>query len=95
MAENSTRKTFFILALAFSLVVALIAFGAVAGLLAQWGIIRTFRMGPRALLRWGVGVAALGNLLTAVSPIRSTPVISFGMFPPSVILFLVFLTSTP
>jgi len=44
------------------------AFGAVAGLLAQWGIIRMFEMTPRQLLRWGVAVAALGNLIVAVAP---------------------------
>lgn len=43
-------------------------FGAVAGLLAQWGIIRMFDMTPRQLLRWGVGVAAVGNLIVALSP---------------------------
>jgi MFS family permease len=43
-------------------------FGAVVGLLAQWGIIRTFEMTPRQLLRWGVGVAAIGNLLVAFAP---------------------------
>jgi MFS family permease len=43
-------------------------FGAVVGLLAQWGIIRTFEMTPRQLLRWGVGVAALGNLAVAFAP---------------------------
>ena len=43
-------------------------FGAVAGLLAQWGLIRMFEMTPRQLLRWGVGVAALGNVVVALSP---------------------------
>ncbi|MGA0606407.1 MFS transporter [Phenylobacterium sp. VNQ135] len=43
-------------------------FGAVAGLLAQWGIIRMFQMTPRQLLRWGVAVAAAGNLIVALSP---------------------------
>jgi predicted MFS family arabinose efflux permease len=43
-------------------------FGAVAGLLAQWGVIRMFDMTPRQLLRWGVAVAALGNLVVALSP---------------------------
>jgi len=42
-------------------------FGAVAGLLAQWGLIRMFEMTPRQLLRWGVAVAALGNLIVALS----------------------------
>lgn len=43
-------------------------FGAVAGLLAQWGLIRMFEMAPRHLLRWGVAVAALGNLIVAFAP---------------------------
>ncbi|MCR5874406.1 MFS transporter [Phenylobacterium sp. J426] len=43
-------------------------FGALAGLLAQWGIIRMFQMTPRQLLRWGVAVAAAGNLIVALSP---------------------------
>lgn len=43
------------------------AFGAVAGLLAQWGIIRMFEMTPKQLLRWGAGTAALGNLMVALS----------------------------
>jgi MFS family permease len=43
-------------------------FGAVAGLLAQWGLIRMFDMTPRQLLRWGVAVAAVGNLIVALSP---------------------------
>ena len=43
-------------------------FGAMAGLLAQWGIIRMFEMTPRQLLRWGVAVAAFGNVIVALSP---------------------------
>jgi len=43
-------------------------FGALAGLLAQWGLIRMFQMTPRQLLRWGVGVAAVGNLAVALAP---------------------------
>ena len=43
-------------------------FGAVAGLLAQWGLIRMFEMTPRQLLRWGAGIAALGNLIVGLSP---------------------------
>jgi len=43
-------------------------FGAIAGLLAQWGIIRMFQMTPRQLLRWGVGVAAIGNLIVGLAP---------------------------
>ena len=43
-------------------------FGALAGLLAQWGLIRMFQMTPRQLLRWGVAVAAVGNLTVALAP---------------------------
>jgi MFS family permease len=43
-------------------------FGALAGLLAQWGLIRMFEMTPRQLLRWGVACAAAGNLLVAFAP---------------------------
>lgn len=43
-------------------------FGAVAGLLAQWGLIRMFEMTPRQLLRWGVAAAAAGNLIVALAP---------------------------
>ena len=42
--------------------------GAVSGLLAQWGLIRTFRMGPRDLMRWGVGLACVANLMVAFAP---------------------------
>jgi MFS family permease len=42
-------------------------FGAVAGLLAQWGLIRMFEMTPRQLLRWGVAVAGVGNLVVAMA----------------------------
>lgn len=44
------------------------AAGAVAGLLAQWGLIRMFRMGPRELMRWGVACAAVGNAVVAFAP---------------------------
>lgn len=53
--------------------------GAMAGLLAQWGLIRIFAMGPKALLRWGVGLAALGNLVTALSPDYWTVVVGFAI----------------
>jgi MFS family permease len=43
-------------------------FGAIAGLLAQWGLIRMFEMTPRQLLRWGVVVAAAGNVIVAFAP---------------------------
>ena len=55
------------------------AFGAVAGLLAQWGLIRMFRMTPRQLLRWGVGCAAAGNLLVALQPDYRTVVAGYAL----------------
>jgi len=42
--------------------------GAASGLLAQWGLIRIFRMQPRHLIRWGAGLAALANLIIAFAP---------------------------
>jgi MFS family permease len=53
--------------------------GAIASLLAQWGLIRMFRMSPRHLLRWGVGLAAAGSLLVAVSPDYWTVVIAYAL----------------
>ena len=55
------------------------AFGAVAGLLAQWGLIRMFQMTPRQLLRWGVICAAGGNLLVAVAPDSHTVVAGYAL----------------
>jgi len=53
--------------------------GAVAGLLAQWGLIRMFRMGPRDLLRWGAGIAALANVMVAFAPGYSMVVIGYAL----------------
>ena len=55
------------------------AFGAVAGLLAQWGLIRMFEMTPRQLLRWGVACAAGGNLLVAIAPDYHTVVAGYAL----------------
>lgn len=53
--------------------------GAIASLLAQWGLIRMFRMSPRHLLRWGVGLAACGSLLVAAAPDYWTVVIAYAL----------------
>ena len=42
--------------------------GAISGLLAQWGLIRMFRMQPRHLVRWGAGLACVANLIIAFAP---------------------------
>lgn len=54
-------------------------FGAMAGLLAQWGIIRMFEMTPRQLLRWGVGVAAIGNVIVALQPTYGAVVAGYAI----------------
>jgi MFS family permease len=53
--------------------------GAIAGLLAQWGLIRIFRMAPRDLLRWGAGLAALANLIVAFAPSYSGVVLGYAL----------------
>ncbi len=58
--------------------VALMA-GALASLLAQWGLIRIFRMGPRHLLRWGAALAALGNVALALAPSYEAVVFAFAL----------------
>ena len=58
--------------------VAMVA-GAIAGLLAQWGLIRMFRMTPKALLRWGAGLAAVGNVLVAISPNYAIAVVGYAV----------------
>jgi predicted MFS family arabinose efflux permease len=53
--------------------------GAVAGLMAQWGLIRIFRMKPRDLLVWGAGLAAVGNLFTTFAPSYGTVVTAYAL----------------
>jgi MFS family permease len=55
------------------------AAGAVAGLLAQWGLIRMFAMRPRDLMRWGVAAAALGNVIVAFAPDYAAVAIGFAI----------------
>ena len=53
--------------------------GAVASLLAQWGLIRMLRLVPRQLLWLGAGCAGLGNLIVAFSPDYHTLVVGFAL----------------
>ncbi len=53
--------------------------GALAGLLAQWGLIRMFRMQPRHLIRWGAGLAALANLMIAFAPSYALVVAGYAL----------------
>jgi MFS family permease len=55
------------------------AAGAVAGLLAQWGLIRMFAMRPRDLMRWGVAAAAVGNVIVAFAPDYAAVAIGFAI----------------
>jgi MFS family permease len=58
--------------------VAMVA-GAIAGLLALWGLIRMFAMTPKALLRWGAGLAALGNVMVAFAPDFATATVGYAL----------------
>ena len=58
--------------------VAMVA-GAIAGLLALWGVIRMFAMTPKSLLRWGAGLAAVGNLIVAFSPDYATATVGYAL----------------
>lgn len=42
--------------------------GAAATLMVQWGLIPLLKLQPRALMRWGVGLALAGNLLSIFAP---------------------------
>jgi MFS family permease len=42
--------------------------GAAATLMVQWGLIPLLKLQPRALMRWGAGLALAGNLLSIVAP---------------------------
>ena len=53
--------------------------GAIAGLLAQWGLVMMFQMRPRDLLRVGVMIAAGANIIAAFAPNYWTVVIGFAL----------------
>lgn len=53
--------------------------GAIAGLLAQWGLVVMFKMKPRELLWTGVAVAAGANVIAAFAPNYWTVVIGFAI----------------
>ena len=52
------------------------AFGAIATLLAQWGLIPRFDLGPRAATLWGIATAAFGTLVLALG--ANLPTIATG-----------------
>lgn len=42
--------------------------GAAGTLMVQWGLIPLLKLEPRALIRWGAGLALLGNIISIGSP---------------------------
>lgn len=42
--------------------------GAAATLMVQWGLIPMLKMEPRDLMRWGAGLALIGNAMSVASP---------------------------
>ncbi|MCA1378655.1 MULTISPECIES: MFS transporter [unclassified Bradyrhizobium] len=53
--------------------------GALASLVALWGLIPIFRMTPKALLRWGAGLASLGSVLVAHSPDYAIAIVGYAV----------------
>jgi MFS family permease len=58
--------------------------GAAATLLAQWGLIPLLKLQPRDLIRWGAGLALIGNVLSIVAPgyygvVMGYAVVSMGL----------------
>ncbi len=63
--------------------------GAIATLLAQWGLIPRFDLGPRAATLWGIATAALGTLVLSLGQSLHTIALGyaiaslgFGLFRP-------------
>ncbi|PKP93991.1 MAG: MFS transporter [Alphaproteobacteria bacterium HGW-Alphaproteobacteria-14] len=63
--------------------------GAIATLLAQWGLIPRFNLGPRAATLWGIATAALGTVILGVAGDLHTIALGyaiaslgFGLFRP-------------
>jgi MFS family permease len=54
------------------------AVGAIAGLVAQWGLVALAGMMPRALLRWGAALTLCGNALIILLPGYLSLVIAFA-----------------
>lgn len=53
--------------------------GAIATVLAQWGVIPNFKLSPRQLLRWGCAIIVAGVLLTVVAHNYGNIVIGFAV----------------
>ncbi|MET4323735.1 MFS transporter [Bradyrhizobium sp. RT5a] len=53
--------------------------GALASLLALWALIPIFRMTPKALLRWGAGLASLGSVSVALSSDYAIAILGYAL----------------
>lgn len=53
--------------------------GALASLLALWGLIPVFRMTPKTLLGWGAGLASFGSLVVAFAPDYAIAIVGYGL----------------
>ncbi len=53
--------------------------GAAATLMVQWGLIPLLKMQPLALMRWGAGLALLGNVLSISSPSYFSVVVGYAV----------------
>jgi len=53
--------------------------GALASLLALWALIPIFRMTPKALLRWGAGLASLGSVSVALSSDHAIAILGYAV----------------
>jgi len=53
--------------------------GALASLVALWAVIPIFRMTPKALLRWGAGLASLGSVSVALSSDHTIAILGYAL----------------
>lgn len=55
------------------------AVGAAAGLLAQWGLVAAVKMQPRAMLRWGALTVTAGNVMIAAGSGFTSLLVAFSL----------------
>ncbi|NML08387.1 MFS transporter [Sphingomonas sp. G-3-2-10] len=53
--------------------------GALAGLFAQWGLVNWLRLGPWAMVRWGAGLAFIGNAVMMLGSGYPSLLIGFSL----------------
>lgn len=55
------------------------AVGAAAGLVAQWGLVAAVKMQPRAMLRWGAVAVTVGNVMIAAGSGFASLLVAFAV----------------